>query len=519
MVISTKQFIYLFVYLFTFLMAPSLSFAKEVRAGEKWELWGEQNQSAVGYTASNKRVTFSATSNVRVRLDQRPLITDYLLENMKLSGASYDKVNIMVIADAIHLPSGRVKSISSQQVFGVEKNTETQLSLPGIRSGSYKIVIKRVLLDFKKNQQDVVRITLSGTEGLTEINTDYSKNLSKLKAAEEFVLKNQKPVQYVFGENFEVPITNGYNRYTIQASGSMLMLPKLFNRKKYVYPHLLGDTHTGDAARCEQNPLAITQQDNLLQQAETYIPSEAWLKLNKPLVVMNANFFDMRKQKQNTSWDSNKCSSPFGVYFDNITKGPTGGTHNTPNELFAGHPYFVDHNDKKIALDTMVWFDDMNSHRTLVSATSPMATNVENTINQYIRDGLKMVAISGVSIHDRVEDPSITPDYADSEMTRTAISINEGEENIIYIYQGGDTDGGLDRKELHGLFKELDAENALELIASSYSALVLDDDQFEKTGAKRKQSSCDVNGAWCSSPPASQNKHKGLPGWLGISNN
>ncbi len=69
-------------------------------------------------------------------------------------------------------------------------------------------------------------------------------------------------------------------------------------KKKYLIPHLLGDTHQGEAARCEGNTNAKTQ-DGTSQTAELYTPEQAWNKLDKPLVAFKCKtIFDVRPQLQ-----------------------------------------------------------------------------------------------------------------------------------------------------------------------------------------------------------------------------
>ncbi|BBU99163.1 hypothetical protein AB6H26_01855 [Providencia hangzhouensis] len=495
--------------------------ANEMKETESWVSWGQQSISL----GSPPIYSFKAKSDVRVRNNERPLLVDVYLHNMKYQGPSYDQTRVRVTASAKHVISGKLMRQESNEVFGKIKEFKTRFEFPAIRSGDYEIEIEMIKIDYLDDNYPVWSFLIKGADsrkGTSFIAGQAAYEANRIHLAASDVQKTKKAGQYVFGQRkdhtdyYEVPVILGSESYTVKLTGSLLMIPKLIDRVRYVYPHLLGDMHKGKSERCEYNVYATVDYQH--QNAEIYTPYEAWQELDGPLVALNANFFDVRKQAAQTNWKMNRCSSPMGMYYDNVTKGPTQGTHNSPNKYLAGLPYFINPNNyKSIKLDTMLWLDDVYSHRMLIHADSLEAKNVEQQMKELDRDGFKYIAVSGVGINDRIEDPSITPAYAERGLGRVAMSFNE-DENLIYIYQGGDVDDGLDRRELYGLFKALHVDNAIEFSGGPYAAIAIKDDSFTIYGGIRTKSSCPDNRVWCSAPTNENGQPGATPAWLGISN-
>ncbi|EPG7577189.1 phosphodiester glycosidase family protein [Providencia rettgeri] len=495
--------------------------ANEMAESESWEKWGVKSISM----GSPPIYSFKAKSDVWVRNNERPMWVDVYLHDMKYQGPSYNQTRIRVVASAKHKISGKIEHQESNEIFGKIKEFQTRLKFPAIRSGDYEIDIKMISIEYLDDGYPVWSFIIKGADsrqGTSFISGQaaYEANLIHIAASE--VQKNKKPGQYVFGRKKdytgynEVPIILGSESYTVRLTGSILMIPKLIDRVRYVYPHLLGDTHEGTASRCEHNVYAVVEYKH--QNAEVYTPYEAWQELDSPLVALSANFFDVRKQEAHTNWKMNRCSSPMGMYYDNVTKGPTQGTHNSPNKYLAGLPYFINpNNNKSIKLDTMLWLDDVYSHRMLIHADSLEAKNVEQQMKELDRDGFKYIAVSGVGINDRMDDASITPTYAERGLGRVAMSFDEGE-NLIYIYQGGEVNDGLDRRELYGLFKALHVDNAIEFSGGPYAAIAIKNDSFTVYGGIRAVSSCPNYRVWCSEPTNEKGQPGATPAWLGISN-
>jgi hypothetical protein len=128
---------------------------------------------------------------------------------------------------------------------------------------------------------------------------------------------------YKFGGRNPTPMPNAGGSWYEMTSGGHLMIIKPASQR--VTPRLLVDSHSGYQSRCERDPRARTG-EGLFQASETYSPLQAWQALGQPTIEINANFFDIRRQKGG-SWKSTACSSPLGAYVDN-TRGQ--GRANAP---------------------------------------------------------------------------------------------------------------------------------------------------------------------------------------------
>ncbi|EJD6080715.1 hypothetical protein AB7360_03700 [Providencia alcalifaciens] len=521
MMFKPSRFIPLFYMVLLFLLSSFNVQANEAPSTKAWEAWGLQPIS-LGMPPIYQ---FKAKSDVSVRNGDRPLLIDVYLHDMSYTGPKYNETRIRVYISIKHLISGKVSKQMSDETFGVIKKFQTRFEFPVVRSGEYAIDVDGISIQYINNGTVEWSFRIHGPDsrhGTSWVDGNAHSQINRINSAVSDVLTEKKPGQYVFGldkslkNHFEVPIKLGSQSYTVALSGSLLIIPKLVGNVRYVYPHLLGDTHEGEAERCEYNVYATVSGEH--QDAEIYTPHEAWNKLDQPLVALNANFFDVRRQEAHTDWKMNGCSSPVGMYYDNVTKGPTKGTHNAPDKYLAGLPYFINpNNNKSIPLDTMLWLDDIYSHRMLIHADSLEATNVRKQMEELNRDGFKYIAVSGVGLNDRMYDPSISPTYAEEGLGRVAMSFNENE-NVIFIYQGGEFDEGLDRRELYGLFQALDVDNAIEFSGGPYAAIAIKDDSFTRYGGRRRASSCNDNNVWCSEPTNKNRKPSASPAWLGISN-
>jgi hypothetical protein len=126
------------------------------------------------------------------------------------------------------------------------------------------------------------------------------------------------PLAYQFGENFQIPAKYGPDSSvcSLNQPGTLLVVQHFssltVSATGQLKPYLLGDTHTGPAKRCEMNPRAVTA-DGTKEIAEIFTPVEAWGRLGGPDFAINANYFDVRAQKD-TTWLQTLCSVPLGMY-------------------------------------------------------------------------------------------------------------------------------------------------------------------------------------------------------------
>ncbi|WP_368877651.1 phosphodiester glycosidase family protein [Providencia vermicola] len=444
---------------------------------ENWNCWGRLYYTFENRNNDNKKVSLSINTDICDRKEIRPLFVDVYLHNIKFSGASYNKTSIDIIVDIEHKLTGQTEVMRITEDVGKVSEYMKRFEYPAAKSGEYEITIKQIWLMFRNNGRTVGSFQIRGDNvrtGNGYIKPNYTNDavMALINEAKKETLQTGKPSHIVFGGNYEIPMSTGSGKYTLANKGNLLIIPRVRNNEKYIIPHLLGDTHKGEAARCEGTASARTS-DGTLEYAELYNPDEAWLKLEKPLVALNANYFDVRPQLNGATWKSNKCSTPLGIYFDNISNGPTQGTHNEPNKYFAGPSYFIDEDGSKAPLDALFWKMDLNS---------------------------------SIEV------------YYSSETTRIGIAADDNN-SVIYVFQGGSYRNGISRTDLKNLYYGLGVSSSMELDGGGSAAIAIDSNAFVVKGDARPSSSCDTSGVWCSLISQPDGKHRPVPSWLGLSIN
>ncbi|MDH5858249.1 phosphodiester glycosidase family protein [Lampropedia aestuarii] len=494
-----------------------------------WECWGVRTfdkTQVIDNSLLNDPINLRVDNDICVSEDSRPLVVDIYLKNARLFPAEFTEVDYKITVEITHnitenneiLTINRTSNNLDDQLFRFE--------FSAIRSGDYKIDVKEIHSTFKWFDSTLTtfeiesEIPRNGTGHVQPASHSYADLMALIYETKEEVLKTGQPSQIIFGEGFEIPMTVRppyFGAYTSANRGSLLILPYEFNSMQFMTPHLLGDTHQGDAARCENNPNARTSSGEL-QKAELYTPEQAWKLLNRPLVALNANYFDTRPQLNNTTWRSNLCSTPLGIYFDNIPNGPTNGTHNEPNVFFPGPKNYIGNDGTEIPLDAMFWTTNRNNSIDIIYSQRPSDPAIEQYAFDLASSGYQFIAVAGSGLPVNPLLPEPTPDSGTRDTTRIAIG-KPNTESIIYIFQGGEYVNGVDRIDLQNLFYGLDTSNALELDGGGSSALAIDSNAFTLKGANRPASSCNTQGLRCSLITQPSGDHRPIPSWIGLERN
>lgn len=123
-----------------------------------------------------------------------------------------------------------------------------------------------------------------------------------------------------------------------------------------------------------------------------------------PDIVLNVNYFDIRAQRNGTTWLSNGCATPLGMYYDNISGGSTQPEQET-SDYFPGLRHFVDEHNKAAPVDTFFW--EMNQPGVplhIVINTDRFSREATNYANKLTNMRGQFVAFSGTSLIPRRDD-------------------------------------------------------------------------------------------------------------------
>ncbi|THJ31055.1 phosphodiester glycosidase family protein [Lampropedia aestuarii] len=489
-----------------------------------WSCWGWKRVAMqVRDPHSGNNDILSLSTDVCVRDDLRPLLIDVYFHEIFMS-SSFDEIHYDLELSVTHKITGATQSVINsfrQTNIGNGGEYSARNSFPAIRSGDYDINVIAMKLIFRRNGLPTGEFVIQdddsrqGTGHVAQTSTN-AQLLALFEEAKSEALRLGQPSHIYFSSGYEVPMTqpgsNGGN-YSSANDASLVVMPFNWQDRQFVVPHLLGDTHEGDAARCEGNPNAVTS-DGTKQIAEILTVSEAWNKMsNDALLLMNANYFDTRAQGNNTTWLNNRCSTPLGMYFDNVPDGPTNGTHNEPNVLFPGPQNYIGSDGSQIPLDTLFWTTNRNTYIDLIHKGSPTDQAVEEYALDLIKAGYQFIAVSGSGLPLRATSSDPTPDTGSKDTTRIGLALSD-DSNLLYIFQGGAYDNGFSRLDISNLFNALGVSRALELDGGGSASLALANNQFFLKGRSRPDSSCNISGLWCSPVTQPDGSHRPVPSWL-----
>lgn len=341
----------------------------------------------------------------------------------------------------------------------------------------------------------------------------YNQENNKLQEKIDTARQTEKAVVYQFDQNNLIPLKYGNTLFTLRQDAHVVIIPKA-SRKTDLF--LFGDTHKGQAARCENTPYAQTT-SGVLEQAELYTVDQLWKdKMLSPDILFNANYFDVRPQLHSTTWKENKCSSPLGIYYDNDKTGPTQGTHNDPNRFFPGEAYFVSENGAASILDTL-FITKQKYPGEFFNLVENKDLNSSFAINKALeleRNNNTFIGVSGTSLYNN--NPSIiAPDSGDEMTTRIALGYNE-KDDILYLIIGGSYREGMNREVLKGFFNNIDVYYALELDGGGSASLGLKKSKFGDINSLVTSSCPEVSELWCSPVKQPDGQRRIVPSWIGI---
>ncbi|MFM9033565.1 MAG: phosphodiester glycosidase family protein [Mycobacterium sp.] len=302
---------------------------------------------------------------------------------------------------------------------------------------------------------------------------------------------------YSFGAGFPAPMLNAAGAWYEMARGGRLMIIKAASQR--LSPRLLVDTHQGYQARCELSPGARTA-EGLTQAAETYAPVQAWQVLGRPAIAVNANFFDVRRQRGG-NWKVTGCSSPLGAYIDNTGDGGRANMAVTGTLAYPGKQALSGGDEVWTALTTLIL--PVNGAPYLVAPRDARDYDAATPVIAGLVDsGTRFVAVAGLKLlapgdTGQLNDPG--PSAA-----RTAVAYTrDGDE--LYIFQGG----SYTPDQIQDLFRGLGSDTAVLLDGGSSSAIVLRRDTGGMwAGAGSPRGSCDTVAVLCDAG------ERALPGWL-----
>ncbi|QUR65938.1 phosphodiester glycosidase family protein [Mycobacterium spongiae] len=302
---------------------------------------------------------------------------------------------------------------------------------------------------------------------------------------------------YNFGGGHPMPLLNGAGHWYEMNNGGHLMIIK--NASRRLSPHLLVDSHTGYQSRCERNPGARTG-EGLRQASEIYPPLQAWQRLGRPTIAINANFFDVRGQKGG-SWRKTGCSSPLGAYVDNTHGQGRANQAVTGTLAYAGKQGLSGGNEFWTSLTTMIL--PVGGAPYVLRPKGRQDYDVATPVIQdLLKKNARFVAVAGIGLLS----PGRTGQLHDGgpSAARTAIAYAK-QKDEMYIFQGG----SYTPDNMQDLFRGLGSDRAILLDGGGSSAIVLRRDTGGMwAGAGSPKGSCDTRQVLCDS------HERALPSWL-----
>ncbi|OBK25406.1 hypothetical protein A5634_26350 [Mycobacterium asiaticum] len=302
---------------------------------------------------------------------------------------------------------------------------------------------------------------------------------------------------YNFGAGHPMPLLDGSGRWYEMNNGGHLMIIK--GASSRLQPHLLVDTHTGDQAKCENNPGARTS-EGLWQASEIYAPLQAWQRMGQPTIAINANFFDVRGQKGG-SWRDTGCSSPLGAFVDNTRGQGRANQAVTGTVAYPGKQGLSGGNESWTSLTTMILPIGSAPYvlRPKGREDYDLATPV---IQDLLNKNAKFVAVAGIGLLS----PGNTGQLHDGgpSAARTALAYAK-QRDEMYIFEGG----SYTPDNIQDLFRGLGSDTAVLLDGGGSSAIVVRRDTGGMwAGAGAPKGSCDTRQVLCDS------RERALPSWL-----
>ncbi|WP_144876765.1 phosphodiester glycosidase family protein [Microbacterium sp. 1.5R] len=311
----------------------------------------------------------------------------------------------------------------------------------------------------------------------------------------------------------------------VATTASVIIIPNASGIRKdrpRPRPGLLPDDHEGEELRCENNANAVVAGKH--QNAELYTPAEAWERMHQPTVLLNANYFEVRPQAAGTKWGTNKCSSPYGMYYDNHP-----GSSQDP--AVHGGPYFEglagfyqDETGESAPLDTLFFIDENSrgprptSSFELVTNSDPSSLESVNRAKELESLGEQFTAVSGTALLPRAgaggDLPS--PDSRASSTTRIAVGYDRGNDRLL-ILQGGGYRDGFTRQSLTAVMRALNSTLAIELDGGGSASVAVSPAAVLFRGTSTRSTYLKCEGQVCYSPVVQPSgSARPVPAWMTI---
>ncbi|AIO70666.1 phosphodiester glycosidase family protein [Burkholderia oklahomensis] len=256
-----------------------------------------------------------------------------------------------------------------------------------------------------------------------------------------------------------------------------------------------------------------------------------------PDVIFNANYFDVRPQNKNTTWKSNGCSLPLGVFYDNHD-GAYKNVYDKNDPYIAGPAAYIQKDGSLNALQTFTIADTVYGSGGAGFSTRPASKAVFNIVENKKTDDSafksyiskiphgtstpdKLIAISGAELLPTLNtgptDSGDGPDSGGSATTRIGIGYNKAKDQL-YILEGGSYKNGLTRSNLRAAFKALGADMALELDGGGSAVVGVNEEHVKWAGATAKApaTSCNVAGYVCTPITQPSGAARPVPSWAYI---
>ncbi|MCW4353957.1 phosphodiester glycosidase family protein [Hoyosella sp. YIM 151337] len=334
-------------------------------------------------------------------------------------------------------------------------------------------------------------------------------------------------VAYQAGTDYPAPMQSvSLEWYSTQRDVRIVVIP---NASQSITGRLLLDAH-GGAARCADNPNARTA-DGTPQQSALFSAREAWEALERPAILINTNFFDVRPQLGGYGWRDTNCSTPFGVYYDNygdpgrerlsegVRSDGTGRFYQGPMGLTGE----LENGWGRLA--TFIISGDGTGESTIDMLVAPRPFEnpaAEQRLDELEEQGRAFVAFAGLSLLHPSGDVDI-PD--DARTGRSAIGYSPKYDRLYLVQAGSnmDAESGLTQAELGDLFRGLGATMAVQLDSGGSSALVVHRGsgvhwagQGVADGVAPAGACPELAEAVCSPGISPDGESRSVPAWLGI---
>ncbi|MBB3038633.1 phosphodiester glycosidase family protein [Hoyosella altamirensis] len=334
-------------------------------------------------------------------------------------------------------------------------------------------------------------------------------------------------VAYQAGPDFPAPMqSSDLSWYSTAHDVRIVVVP---NASQSITGRLLLDAH-GGSARCAGNPNAQTA-DGTVQQSALFTAREAWDALERPAILINTNFFDVRPQLGGQGWRDTNCSTPFGVYYDNhddpgrerldggIRSDGTGRFYRGPMGLTGE----LENGWGRLA--TFLISGDGSGASTIEMLVAPRPFEnpaAEQRLDELEASGRAFVAFAGLSLLH----PSGDVDMPDEARTgRSAIGYSPKYDRLFLIQAGSnmDPESGLTQAELGDLLRGLGAAMGVQLDSGGSSALLVHRHsgvfwagQGVYDGAAPAGACPELEDAVCSPGISPDGESRRVPAWLGI---